>query len=48
MRDDVTSLLHAADHVLIAFDGPLCTVFDPSTARATAERLRLLINWQVR
>jgi phosphoglycolate phosphatase-like HAD superfamily hydrolase len=43
MRDDVTSLLHAADHVLIAFDGPLCTVFDPSAARATAERLRLLL-----
>lgn len=43
MRADVKSLLHAADHVLIGFDGPLCTVFDPSAARATAERLRLLL-----
>ena len=43
MREDVRSLLHEADHVLIAFDGPLCTVFEPGEARATAERLRLLL-----
>ncbi|HJP79059.1 MAG TPA: HAD hydrolase-like protein [Pseudonocardiaceae bacterium] len=43
MRQDVRSLLDAADHVLIAFDGPLCTVFDPSASRGAAERLRLLL-----
>lgn len=43
MDDDVRSLLDAADHVLIAFDGPLCSFADPSTARATAERLRILL-----
>lgn len=44
MRDDIRSLLDEADHVLIAFDGPLCSVFDPNTARATAQRLRLLLD----
>ena len=44
MNEDVKALLDAADHVLIAFDGPLCTVFDPTTARSTAERLRLLLD----
>jgi phosphoglycolate phosphatase-like HAD superfamily hydrolase len=43
MRENIRSLLHAADHVLIAFDGPLCPAFGPSTARATAERLRQLL-----
>ena len=44
MNNEVKSLLDAADHVLIAFDGPLCTVFDPTTARVTADRLRILLD----
>jgi beta-phosphoglucomutase-like phosphatase (HAD superfamily) len=43
MDDDIRSLLNEADHVLIAFDGPLCTVFDPNAARSAAQRLRILL-----
>ncbi len=43
MNKDVRSLLDAADHVLIAFDGPLCTFFDPAAARSATERLRILL-----
>jgi phosphoglycolate phosphatase-like HAD superfamily hydrolase len=43
MRTDIRSLLDAADHVLVAFDGPLCAVFDQTAAGATAERLRVLL-----
>jgi phosphoglycolate phosphatase-like HAD superfamily hydrolase len=43
MSDEVKALLDAADHVLITFDGPLCTVFDPAAAQSAAERLRILL-----
>lgn len=43
MNKDVKTLLDEADHVLIAFDGPVCTVFDPGVARSVAERLRILL-----
>ncbi|HEY4022050.1 MAG TPA: HAD hydrolase-like protein [Pseudonocardiaceae bacterium] len=43
MNDDVNSLLRAADHVLIAFDGPLCTAFDPTWCQSAAERLRIML-----
>ncbi|HEX4224578.1 MAG TPA: HAD family hydrolase [Pseudonocardiaceae bacterium] len=43
MSEDVHTLLRAADHVLIAFDGPLCPAFDLTWSRSAAQRLRIML-----
>ncbi|HEX3785648.1 MAG TPA: HAD family hydrolase [Pseudonocardiaceae bacterium] len=43
MSSEIAALLGTADHVLVQFDGPVCSVFDATWRRTAAQRLTSLV-----